>query len=364
MEALARPVTAAIRAGYAWSVRREQGQAWLEVAKMTGVIMRHLGPGHGPVTPAELIALLHTPLGDWLPVADPALAELVVLDPTDRLTPGTYDIGCDYTVELLAGQEDPGRQWLPRWRTHRAEQVENEVFQRLVSGTDEDYTVGRRFLVENPAGQQGEIWRRRIALGIPPTADYVQIPQDQQWREWWWPCPACAWPMAVTSSGRVACRFQPHRAAYTPLNRAGHKPRLQPEPGAPRAGEARPVSGAVCVEESIWRHIVVPGVVEIRLRDRLDALPGLSAELYPGKDRFDIAVRRMAEPTWLYTLDVKDYASPSALAARLRERPVAAEHLVVPDYRRSQVTQLRRLLPGTSIATETQIYRRILKEQA
>src|SRR5690606_2206050 len=120
MQALAKPVTAALRAGYAWSVRRDRPEAWTEVARMTGVIMRHLGPGRGPVTPAELVTLLRRPLGDWLPVDDPALAGLIILDADDRLTPGTYDVGCDYTVELL----DPAAGWLPKWRTHRAEQVE------------------------------------------------------------------------------------------------------------------------------------------------------------------------------------------------------------------------------------------------
>jgi hypothetical protein len=55
---LDRTVTAAIRAGYAWSVRHDQPRAWREVARMTGVIMRAAGPGNGPVTPIELVAQL------------------------------------------------------------------------------------------------------------------------------------------------------------------------------------------------------------------------------------------------------------------------------------------------------------------
>jgi hypothetical protein len=178
MHALAKPVTAVLRAGYAWSVRRDQPEAWIEVARMTGVVMHHLGPGVRPVTPVELIALLHEPLGDWLPVDDPALARLVVLDSADRLTADTYDIGCDYTVELL----DPAAGWLPRWRTHRAEQVENAAFQRLVSGDDDTYTTGRRFLVEHPAGDREEILQRRIEFGVPPLVEYQEISADRQWR--------------------------------------------------------------------------------------------------------------------------------------------------------------------------------------
>jgi hypothetical protein len=356
IHALARPVTAALRAGYAWSVRRDHPEAWTEVARMTGIVMHHLGPGRGPVTPAELITLLRRPLGDWLQVDDPALADLIVLDADDRLTLDTYDVGCDYTVELL----DPAAGWLPKWRTHRAEQVENAVFLRLVSGDDDDYTVGRRFLVEHPAGDREEILRRRTELAVPPLVEYLGISADRQWRGWWWACPVCRWPMRVFASGLVSCRFRPHKAAYTLLT--GREPRLQPEPGAPVAGRARPVDGAVCVDESVWRHIVVPGVVEVRLRDRLDALPGVSADLYPAKDTYDIAVRCIGEAAWRYTLDLKDFASPAALAARLRDRPVAAGHLVIPDYRRDRLTELRRLLPGMRVATETQIYRRIKKD--
>ncbi|GAA0950916.1 hypothetical protein [Nonomuraea longicatena] len=354
LTALARPVTAAVRAGYAWSVRREKPEAWLEVARMTGVIMRHLGPGSAPVTPSELVALLHQPLGVWLSGADPVLGELVILDEHDRLTDDTYGIACDYTTEVLAGQEDPGARWLPKWRTHRAEQVEQEAFQRLVSGSDEDYSVGRRFLVEHPAGASDDLLDRQTDLGLRPLVSYEPIPQHRQEAGRWWACPVCHWPMAISPSGHVTCRFRPHRATYTLTDGL----RILPADGAPPAPRAQSANGAVCVDESIWRFVVVPGVVEIRLHDRLDRLPGVSAALYPGKDRFDVGVRRAGEDDWLVTLDVKDFSSPAALAAKVTDRPIAAGVLVVPDYRRDQLAQLKRLLPGMDIATESQIYRR------
>ncbi|MEV7005854.1 hypothetical protein [Streptosporangium sp. NPDC051022] len=353
-----RSVTAAIRAGYAWSVRRERREAWREVARMTGVIMRHLGPGRGPTTPAELVPLLRRPLGTWLPTADEALAALVILDEDDQLTDNTFGVGCDYTAEVLAGQEDPGERWLPSWRTHRAEQVEYAVFKRLVAGGDDDYTVGRRFLVENPAGHAQTIVGLRVDLGLPPLAEFTDIPRERQWRGRWWPCPVCSWPMSVSSS-LVRCRFTPHQAVYTLLDGDGRSPLLQPAQGSRRAIEARTVEGAACVEESVWRHIVVPGVVEVRLRDRIAALPDVEAVLYPGKDTYDIGVRRSGAEEWAFTLDVKDFSSARALAAKLTARPVAAHHLVIPDYRRDQLRELRRRLPDLVISTETQIHRRI-----
>ncbi|MFD9946741.1 hypothetical protein ACFWYW_17255 [Nonomuraea sp. NPDC059023] len=351
---LARPVTAAIRAGHAWSVRHQRSESWREMARMTGVIMRYFRPGQGPGTPAELIPLLRLPLGTWLPVGDQALAGLVILGDDDRLTDATYDIGCAYTVELLAGQEDPGARWLPSWRTHRAEQVENAVFRRLLNGTDEDYTAGRRFLVEHPAGATAELLTWQAALGVQPSASYGPIPHHQQWNGWWWPCPLCRWPMSVTSSALVKCRFAPHEAVYTLLSSG----RLQPVTGAPRITGALPVQGAACVDESTWRYIVVPGAVEVRLNDRINALPGVSTRLYPDKDRCDIAVHAGEREL---TLDVKDYGSATALAARLSAHPIAADLLVLPQYRREQLPELRRLLPGPPPVTEEQIYRRIRK---
>ncbi|GAA3121489.1 hypothetical protein [Streptosporangium carneum] len=353
-----RSVTAAIRAGYAWSVRHERREAWREVARMTGVIMRHLGPGKGPTTPAELVPLLRRPLGTWLPTADEALAELVVLDEDDQLTDDTFGVGCDYTAEVLAGQKDPGERWLPSWRTHRAEQVEHDVFKRLVAGTDDDYTAGRRFLVENPAGHAKTIVKRRVNLGLPPLAEFKDIPNDRQWRGQWWPCPVCSWPMSVASS-LVRCRFTPHRAVYTLLEGDGRNLRLQPAQGSRQTVKARTVEGAACVEESVWRYIVVPGVVEVRLRDRIAALPDVDAVLYPGQDTYDIGVRRPGAKEWAFTLDVKDYSSARALAGKLAVRRITARHLVIPDYRGDQLGELRQRLPDLDISTETQIHRRI-----
>lgn len=353
---LDRTVTAAIRAGYAWSVRSHQPGAWREIARMTGVIMRAAGPGNRPVTPTELIVRLRRPLGEWLPgaVADESLAALVVLDDSDRLSDATYEVGCDYTVELLVGQEDPGEDWLPSWRVHRAEQVERAAFHALRRGSDEDYTRGRRFLVEHPAGDRDDVLGKQTDLGLPPLVAFGAIPDDRQYRGWWWACPLCRWPMRVRS-GQVNCSFPRHFAAYALLSADGRLPRLQPLEGAPRRVRAQRADNAVCVDESVWRYIVVPGVVEMRLCDRLGRLPGVETVLYPFKDRYDIQVLP-DDGGWEFTLDVKDFASTRSLANKLIEKPVAAKILVVPQYRSNQLMELRRLLPSMDVMTESGIH--------
>jgi hypothetical protein len=314
------------------------------------------------VTPVDLVTALHRPLGEWLPGAnsDAVLARLVVLDSTDQLTDETYEIGWDYTVELLAEQEDPGTRWLPAWRVHRIEQIEGAAFHALRAGTDEDYARGRRFLVEHPAGSRVAVLTARNELGIPPLTAFEEIPFERRWRDWWWGCPTCRWPMRVRSQ-QVQCDFPRHEAAYLLSNSRSGAPSLHPLTGGRRSPRAQPVDGAVCVDESVWRYIVVPGVVEVRLRDRIAALPGVRADLYPQKDLYDI--RALPEdgdpPPWDFALDVKDFASARALARKLTERPIAAGILVLPRYRRNQLDELRRLLPEISVATEDSVHARI-----
>jgi REase associating with pPIWI_RE len=161
----------------------------------------------------------------------------------------------------------------------------------------------------------------------------------------------------------VRCSFPRHASAYTVLDTLNGKPRAQPMHGTTKRTQAVAVIDAVCVDESIWRYIVVPGVVEVRLFDRINSLPGASAELFPGKDTFDIGVlpagRSDGPPAWEFTLDVKDFASAQILASKLSSRPVAARHIVLPDYRRHQVPELRRSLPAIQIATQSTIVRQI-----
>lgn len=363
MAALERPVTAAIRAGYAWSTRNDHPQAWREIARMTGVIMRALGPGRGPVTPAELIENLSRPLGDWLPgvMTDQSLEALVILDSDGQLTDATYEVGCDYTVEVLSGH-DTGASWLPAWRVHRAEQVEQSAFHALRSGTDGDYSRGRRFVIENPAGDEADLLAIQSDSALRPAVEFGPIPADRRHRGWWWSCPDCIWPMRVRGSN-LRCSFSRHAAAYLIIDDERSVPVAQPAEGTTRRVRARTVNGAVCVDESVWRFIVVPGIVEVRLFDRINALPGAAPTLYPRKDAYDIRVipagHEIGAPQWEFTLDVKDFASAGALARKLSARPVAADHVVLPAYRGHQLAELRRSLPDIRFTTENAIFRQI-----
>jgi hypothetical protein len=96
---------------------------------------------------------------------------------------------------------------------------------------------------------------------------------------------------------------------------------------------------------------VISGVSELELyrwleRQRLKYPQFVDIELFPGKDCADI---RVAVPRGDYVklLDVKDVFDATRLAEEILNKPLAAEVVVLPDFRgETQVRQLRELLPG------------------
>jgi hypothetical protein len=344
--AAARVITsAALRAAVAWTRRAEEPRAWRELSRMTGVLMHALGPGQGPSSPLEVVEYLRHPLAKLLgPAAAHAeLGALVFLDGEDRLTDAAVEIGCEYTEALFRG-DDPGQGWLPSWAWQRAEQVQRRVFEALISsGTEAEYTSARRFLIEHPAGDRDELTALMNAGPVRRAASYVPIPADRVWRlaggACWWPCPVCRWPMGVRGEA-VECGYSHHEARFGVTQRRPGGPRLlKLSPARLRVPQPQPVPGACCVEMAVWRFITVPGIPELLLERRLLSIPGVSADMWPGRDRIDLAVR---SPAGSWDVDVKDHADPITIA----ENAPAARDIVIPDYRRPQVPALARMLPG------------------
>ena len=150
---------------------------------MTGVVMFELGPGNGPVTPLELVQSLRRPLGALLPPLlrdeDPGygggIDEVVLLGADDTLTDEAYGIGSDYVREVISGL-DPGRDWLPSWSWMRANDIENELFGRLIAAGDETaYRTARQFVVERAAGVEQAVIQECNNRGANRVARYVPI---------------------------------------------------------------------------------------------------------------------------------------------------------------------------------------------
>lgn len=362
--------SAAVRAGYAHTCRYEEPAARREIARMTGVVMSVCGPGRGPATPSALVEALHQRLECIAPEIFEGAPEgrLVVLE-DGRLSDDVYGVGCEDVVELLSGGVDPGRGWLPKWAWMHAELVENEAFRRINDGaTDAEYTAHRAFVIRQPAGGERQLAKLfGEAVGMRKSVRYLPIPADQVFQgRVWWPCPVCRWPMHVDGM-EVRCRFPLHNAVYYVRGSSSKgRPLLQPRDGdvprqpAARCFQADGPDRSVCVETAVWRHIVVPGVCEIYLFDRLEAMRphGLHVEIWPHKDRYDLLIQVPATG-WMTAIDLKDYESAVSLADKLRRKPPAARTIVIPDYRgETQRDELADLLPNLEVLLASEVIAR------
>ncbi|SMF38938.1 hypothetical protein [Streptomyces sp. Amel2xC10] len=354
-----RLVAAALRAAYAWTVRHTRRDAMREVARMTGVVMEAHGPGHGPTTPLDLVACLRERLG-LLPAlaagTDEAIAQVVLLDSDDRLTSDAYDLASEYALPV--GGPSDAAQWMPSWTWMRADQIRSETFIALIEGNgQESYVASRRLLIEHPAGSRAELSDLISETGVrPPRRGYTDIPTDHLHRSsggetWWWPCPACRWPMGVSGT-TVRCRYRPHAAVYhlTEGRTATSRPTLRRIDEGPSMARpvARPAADSCCVEFGVWRFVVVPGASELRVQQRLENL-GATVELWPELDRYDLHVQAGDKE---FRIDLKEYRSPYRLIADLRAKAPSAR-VLLPKTHEHQLGILQTAMPSLQVTTET-----------
>lgn len=353
-------ITAALRAAVAWSTRDTEPRAWRELSRMAGVVAYALGPGRGPGGPLELVESLRQPLSKFLgPASDDGVAGgVVLLDAQGELTDAAFEVAGEYT-QALFDTADPGERWLPRWAWQRAEQVERGVFENLTSGTADEYVASRRFLIEHPAGDERQLTEWINAAKACRAAPYGPVPLDRthfvHGTGWWWPCPVCRWPMLVRGAA-VACGYSHHEARFRIQDaRSGTRsPALMKMSSARMTvPPAQPLDGARCVDLAVWRFVTVPGVPELQLHRRLLRLSGVVAELWPDKDRVDLLVRLPGGGRW--EVDVKDRTNPFSIV----QNPPSARDIVVPNFRRNQVSVLARALPQKRIWTVSSFVRRI-----
>ena len=104
-------LVAALRAAYAWSVRRERPkEAMPEICRMTAVVMAAFGPGRGPTTPGDFVAALRgKDLGTLLSDAreiDAAVSAAMLLTEDGQLTDAAYDLAAELVVPLGVPSDD------------------------------------------------------------------------------------------------------------------------------------------------------------------------------------------------------------------------------------------------------------------
>ncbi|MBE1537082.1 restriction endonuclease-related protein [Actinomadura algeriensis] len=368
-----RAVTAMLRAAYAWTARRARPEAMREVARMTGFVMEAHGPGRGPATPLALVDALRRPLGE-LPIfadandgEDGALREVVLLEPgtngRDLLSAPAHDLVCEHVVPLDAEAGEQG--WLPSWTRMNADQIRARAFAALAGPNDQRlYRASRKFLIEHPAGPMQKLQTKVGESGVRMVpGGYQPIPESALFRTqddvaWWWPCPDCHWPMAVTRE-QVQCRYRPHSAVFSVTEQHGTKrPKLSrvDEGHRTKTPLALQAEGCGCVAQGIWRFIVVPGASELRIAAYLEKL-GAEVELWPEMDDYDL---RVAIGGTELRVDVKEYRSPHRLITDLRASPPAAQvQVLLPRTHEHQVETVSAALPGISVATERRLLQQV-----
>lgn len=354
-------ISAALRAGVAWTRRLEEPRAWHEISCMHGVILGHLPLGTGPETPAGLIANLTHPLRSWIPLDWPALpaemGDLVILEDghdqqSAQLTEEAFEVGCSYLEVLfdsVTGGLDGGRDWLPTWSWQTAEQTEHAVYRQLANGSQSQYVAGRLMLVEVPTGTEDSILEEYARRGGARMQVYRPLPAERSCVRggavWWWPCPVCAYPMRLTGE-LLRCDFLPHQRKARVLLRPGRRPGDPPEVvnGPPGLAACRG-EGVLCLDWPVWRHLTVPGLTEVELMRWLER-KGLEVERWGEMDSWDVGVTL---PDGRCLVDVKDVANEQSII----DRPPRAKTIVVPSYRSEQVKPLRAALEPEGYAVHT-----------
>ncbi|AKN68994.1 hypothetical protein QR97_03455 [Streptomyces sp. PBH53] len=292
--------------------------------------------------------------------------ELRAVDADGHVTEDAFDIAAEQRLVLRILQKGGRDAGLLSGQDLDDEVAQETAFAQLCkAGNQKVYESGRTDLIRYPAGPVSELSELRLP---PLVADlYEDIPYASRYRDWWFACPVCRWPMRVAlrreagqQVGVVACWHTPHQemgATYRFRPVEGIvPPELLPEPPPPPPGEreavlwpdlecvpeAKPVEGHKALVRGVWRYTCVPGLAELALRDRL-VERGLKVELWPALDAYDLCVhvgRKRARKKEHFRVDVKDYTSGTALAQLIHAQEGdsgGAEWLVVPDHRASQV---------------------------
>lgn len=377
-------VTAVTHAANVWVSPIPLGQRWKRVAELHGMVgVAHLAHGETLMPLVAFVDGLTGPLAALLPASLRQACDEIALVEEGQLSTAAVDL----LMENLAPSMSPGE--IAGWSMPQlsAEKVQGWLYgQLLATGSEEGYRRARHTVITYAAGPIAHVIDAVKAAGLP-REDLVEGIPAQAWVLWegeryWFGCPVCRYPMRA-QLGRVACLYPPHEKAMggpvavrtakgrVPAVGAWNQQRVADLGGTDTILAAK-VDGHVCVVRPAWRYSVIPGCEEIRLHRLLEAMPGVTATLWPHTDRYDLHVtapRRRAP----WRVDVKDYADPARLANELIKKDVLRDSnllIVVPDYRSDHIAvlndRLRRELGSRRVfaMTSTRFLKTVEKESA
>jgi hypothetical protein len=280
-------------------------------------VMRASGGAVSARRPHEFIALLSKPTVEWLRGA-----------PDEVLLEGGRP--SSYALDLIAeGGSEPDAEFVQRLvgdaRASFATRADGEG----------EYRRFREFLVKHGTATKSEVLRVLAASGIAlgklfePIAGIAIVRRDNT--QVFYPCPRCQWPMRSDES-RVECSARRCRDAGARFKCSGQELIPLATVAAPAA---LPVEGRLQLHRAVWRYTLQPGLIEIELAEQLRGIPGTEVSLWPQRDLYDLDIRNSGGH---WKIDVKDWSSAAALAARLQKRPPLPEvRIVVPDEHRAHL---------------------------
>ncbi|MEU0689847.1 hypothetical protein [Streptomyces uncialis] len=226
-----------------------------------------------------------------------------------------------------------------------AEAVQHAVFRALQRAGFEMYTRGREVLVTEPVMARRALARHGylVDLGV-----YTAISPMRQFAGWWAPCPFCQWTMRAVPRGRHAadllCEDVRHaqRGARFRMSFSKGQWRLDPAGDMRDAPELRPVESQVALSYGLWQWIVVPGLLEIELKELAEA-EGATVRLWPYGDSYDLHIAKNGA---VWRVDVKTWADPQGIAEQMRQDPEGCSGLIVviPEHLRGYTGVLTRVL--------------------
>lgn len=189
------------------------------------------------------------------------------------------------------------------------------------------YTKFRRFIIEHPVLSNQEFVEAKgsfgLGVGLSDLLDecYEPVPSCYELEGNFYACPYCHALAGVNPQGQVI--------ANSSCNRCPPGRRLKRKVKLP--------SDCLKLKRGIERFWFYPGRAEIQLFKKLVDL-GLSVELYPECDRYDLKITFESGEVW--ALDLKDYFNPYLLVRNLGDEPIPSEpswdvaYIVIPAERK------------------------------
>jgi hypothetical protein len=351
-------VTACVQAANVWAAGDATGgERWRRVAELHGLVsLSHLAYDGRALPVVEFVDRLDGPLAGLLPgQLREECDDLALLD-DGELSGDAADLLRENLAPSVTAEQVA--EW--GWRSLNAEKVQGWLYGKLLeTGTQDGYVAARLTVIRHAAGEMVAINDRIKQVGLPREGLYEPIPGwawvSRGGERYWFACPICRWPMRFQLD-RVTCRYPAHQRVI------GSVSVRWPRSGAPQVGSrrrsrvraitveeeitARPVEGHISLVHPVWRYSTIPGLEEWWLADTLNAIPGVTAQLWPKTDSYDLLVQIEARG-WKRQLDLKDYTDPGRLAAELGRKQAlrAADMLiVVPGHRAHQVALLNERL--------------------